>query len=451
MVLGFITLLSFSAEARQPNVVIIYTDDQGSVDMGAYGADDLKTPAMDRLASEGIRFTQFYSAAPVCSPSRAAMLTGRYNIRAGVPGNVSSTKGEPGMPSEQITLAEMFKAGGYATAHIGKWHLGFSEDTMPNAQGFDYSFGHMGGCIDNYSHYFYWNGPNRHDLHRNGVEVFEDGKFFPDLMVEETERFVREHTTDPFFIYFAMNAPHYPYQGETDWLEYYQKAGVASPRDLYAAFLSTQDERIGKLLELLDELSLTENTIVIFQSDNGHSTEERAHFGGGSAGPYRGAKFSLFEGGIRLPAIIRWPGSIESGGVRSQMVHACDWMPTLANLCGIPLLDQDIDGKSMLGILADPDADSPHEVLHWQVGLGQAAQWAVRDGDWKLIGNPADTSNGHERVKVDNKFLVNLAEDISEQSNLLDKHPDIAKRLESLHTSWISGILNPDNQGKASE
>ena len=166
------------------------------------------------------------------------------------------------MPSEQITMAEMFKAAGYTTAHIGKWHLGYIPEHMPNAQGFDYSFGHMGGCIDNYSHFFYWQGPNRHDLHRNGKEIFADGKYFPDMMAEEASAFIRHHKDEPFFIYFAMNTPHYPYQGEAQWLEHYKD--LPHPRNLYAAFLTSQDARIGKVIAALEENELRDDTIVNF-------------------------------------------------------------------------------------------------------------------------------------------------------------------------------------------
>jgi len=207
----FVILLSVSltaaAQNRQPNVIIIYTDDQGSVDAGIYGATDLETPNIDALAKRGVRFTQFY-----------------------VPGNVSSRKGSGGMPPEQITIAEMMKEAGYATAHIGKWHLGYTPETMPNAQGFDHSFGHMGGCIDNYSHFFYWAGPNQDDLYRNGKEIYMDGQFSPDLMVEEASAFMENHKNEPFFIYYAMNNPHYPYQGDPEWLEKYTKAGVPYPK-----------------------------------------------------------------------------------------------------------------------------------------------------------------------------------------------------------------------------
>ena len=169
---------------------------------------------------------------------------------------------------------------------------------MPNAQGFDHSFGHMGGCIDNYSHFFYWSGPNIHDLWRNGAEVFHYGEFFPDLMVDEAARFMEQHRDQPFFIYFALNMPHYPYQGDAKWLERFKD--LPYPRNLYAAFLAAQDERLGKLFANVDDLGLRERTIIVFQSDNGHSTEERAHFGGGSAGPYRGGEVQPVRG--RHPA-----------------------------------------------------------------------------------------------------------------------------------------------------
>ena len=278
----------FSAQDK-PNVIFIMADDQGSVDLGCYGAKDLHTPHTDRLAASGVRFTQFYSAAPVCSPSRAGALTGRWPVRAGVPGNCASQKGAKGaLPPEEVTMAEMFKAAGYATAHIGKWHIGYTPETSPQAQGFDHSFGHMGGCIDNFSHFFYWSGPNIHDLWRNGAEVFHDGHFFPDLMVQEAVRFIEQSKDRPFFIYYALNTPHYPYQGDAKWLEHFKDQ--PHPRKLNAAFIAAQDQRIGRLVANVEDLTgRRDNTIIIFQSDNGHSTEERAHYGGGSAGPYRGA------------------------------------------------------------------------------------------------------------------------------------------------------------------
>ena len=424
-----------------PNVILIVTDDQGAADARCYGAKDLETPAMDSLAARGVRFTQFYAGAPVCSPSRACLLTGRYPLRAGLVGNASSVPGGEGMPTEQVTIAEMLKAAGYATAHIGKWHLGFKPDQMPLGQGFDYSFGHMGGCIDNFSHFFFWEGPNRHDLYRNGREVFYPGRFFGDLMVEEASRFLDQNRERPFFIYFALNEPHYPYQGDVKWLERYKE--LPYPRNLYAAFLSTCDERIGMLLKKVDDLGLRERTLIVFQSDNGHSTEERAHFGGGSAGVYRGAKFSLFEGGIRLPGMISWPGHLPEGAVRGQMVHASDWMPTIAELCGAKLLNEDIDGKSIVPVIRSADAPSPHDVLFWHVGRGRNAEWAVRQGDWKLIGNN-QVAYGDKLNPEDKKlFLSNLATDVSEKQNLAAEHPDVVQRLLKLRQDWIAAHPEP--------
>ncbi|MCL5099008.1 MAG: sulfatase-like hydrolase/transferase [Candidatus Omnitrophica bacterium] len=422
-----------------PNVIVIMTDDQGSVDAGCYGARDLRTPNLDALAARGLRFTQFYSAAPVCSPSRAGLLTGRYPLHCGLPTNAASQRGKPGgLPSDEITMAEMFKAAGYATAHVGKWHIGYTPDTMPNAQGFDFSFGHMGGCIDNWSHFFYWEGPNVHDLYRNGHEVYYNGQFFPDLMVREASQFMEQHRDQPFFLYFAINNPHYPYQPDVKWLDAFRD--LPYPRNLYAAFVATLDQRIGALLHKLDQLGLRDRTIIVLQSDNGHSTEERAHFGGGSAGPYRGAKFSLFEGGIRLPVIVSWPGKIPEGQVRSQVTHSCDWLPTLAELCNVKVLNPRLDGLSLVPVLMSAAAPSPHSVLHWQVGVGPQAQWAVREGDWKLIGNAWDTSQnsqGRDRIPL---FLSNLAQDPGEKANYASDRPETVERLRKLHVDWTRQV-----------
>ncbi len=412
--------------ARRPNVVVILTDDQGSVDAGCYGARDLETPNIDALAARGVRFTQFYAAAPVCAPSRGGLLTGRYPLRNGVVNNGQV------LADGETTMAEMFRAAGYATALVGKWHLG--ERPGPNGQGFDHAFGHLGGCIDNYSHFFYWSGPNRHDLQRNGREVFLPGQFFPDLMVKEATEFIEAHRQQPFFLYFAMNMPHYPYQGDVRWLEHYKS--LPYPRNLYAAFVSTLDERIGKLLARLDALKLRDDTIVVFQSDHGHSTEERAHFGGGSAGPYRGAKFSLFEGGIRVPAIISWPGHVPAGEVRAQAAHSCDWLPTVADLAGVALPKAELDGRSLGGVLASTDAPPAHDLLHWDLG----PQWAVREGNWKLIGNPKDTSDKGPLGPNDKLFLANLADDIGEMQNRAADKPEIVERLKKLHDEWHAGL-----------
>ncbi len=436
----FSVLALTTTQARQPNVILIYTDDQGTIDVNCYGAKDLTTPHMDGLAKQGVKFKQFYSAAPVCSPSRAAVLTGRYPQRAQIPGNVSSHKGHAGMPAHQITMAETFKAAGYNTAHIGKWHLGYDETTMPNNQGFDYSFGHMGGCIDNYSHFFYWNGPNRHDLWKNGNEIWRDGSYFPQLMVDEASAFIEANQKKPFFMYFAMNIPHYPLQGTEKWRQHYKD--LEAPRRMYATLISTMDEMIGKLVSKIESLGLRKDTIIIFQSDHGHSQEERTFGGGGSAGIYRGAKFSLFEGGIRVPAIISWPGHLPEGESRDQLATAVDWFPTLANLAGIKRIDHRIDGKDITNLLMSSEARSPHDVFHWQTGGGKNPPWAVRKGDWKLLGNPRDTSMKAPITPTDKLFLANLREDPTEMKNFAQQQPQVVTELLKLHEQWVIDVKN---------
>jgi arylsulfatase A-like enzyme len=422
--------------ARKPNVILIFTDDQGTIDVNCYGSKDLYTSNLDRLAKEGTRFTQFYVGAPVCSPSRAALMTGRYPQGAGVPGNVSSQPGHTGMPTEQITIAEMMKAADYATGHVGKWHLGYTPETMPNGQGYDSSFGHMGGCIDNYSHFFYWSGPNRHDLWRNGREVWNDGEFFGDLMVDECKNFINENKEQPFFLYWAINMPHYPLQGKEKWRKKYQH--LDAPRRMYAAFISTMDEMVGKVIDHLDESGLRENTLIIYLSDHGHSVEQRTFSGGGSSGDFRGHKFTLWEGGIRVPCIVSWPGRIPQNAIRNQTAVSIDWMPTIAQYCGIKPPEHKIDGKSIVSIIESSDAPSPHKVIHWQTSRGK--HWAVREGNWKLVHNgPATDYKGRKLPKAET-FLSNIAQDATETKNIASSNPDIVRRLTNLHENWLSQI-----------
>lgn len=433
-------MLRFSSIAQQrPNVIVIYSDDQGAIDLNCYGAKDLETPNIDQLARSGTMFTNFY-ASPVCSPSRASLLTGLNPQRAGLPGNASELNDAVGMPTDRFTMAEMFKSAGYTTAHIGKWHLGYKPKMAPNAQGFDHSFGHMAGCIDNYSHFFYWNGPNKHDLYRNGKEVHYPGQFFPDLMLKESSQFMTASKKKPFFMYFAINLPHYPYQGDPKWLEHYNKKGLAYPRNLYAAFMSTLDDKIGQLLKQVTDLGLTNNTIIIFQSDNGYSTEERAHFGGGNAGNLRGAKASLFEGGIKVPSIISWPGKLPAGKVRDQFAVNTDWFPTLAELCNIKLPREDLDGKSLVNVIKNRTATTVHDQGYcWAF----KKMWVARKGKWKLLGNPVDTGVKGAAIELDALFLVDLEADPGETTNLASKYPDIVDAMKKQYQDWEK--LNPKN------
>lgn len=440
------TLISIDSLAqKKPNVLVILTDDQGYMDLGSYGATDLKTPHIDRLAETGVRLTQFYAAAPVCSPSRAALLTGKYNFNAGLFGNVApphhDPEGKSGLPTSEITMAELFKSNGYRTGLIGKWHLGHVPEKLPNGQGFDYFFGHQRGCIDNYSHFFYWSGPNLHDLYQNEHEVYRPGTFFGDLMVDEAKNFINKDSEQPFFMYWAINMPHYPYQGDTKWLEEY--ADLESPRKEYAAFVSTIDDLVGEVYAHLKAIGELENTIIVYQSDHGHSVEERAFFGGGDSGPFSGAKFSMLEGGIRVPAIIRYPQKLPQNELRNQWANSIDWMPTLAALAGIDLAPgHQIDGKNLVPVLLDPNNPSPHETMYWGTGLPENENhpWAVRKGPWKLIGNPSDPTGNLQFSEADKLYLVNLETDSTEVRNLAPRHPEKAEELHILYKNWVENF-----------
>ena len=334
------------------------------------------------------------------------------------------------LPVDRQYLAHEMKKSGYQTAIVGKWHLAggrrnaYDPELMPNGQGFDYSYGHMEGCIDNYSHFFFWAGPNRHDLWRNGEKIHEPGEFFPRRMTEEACEWIEKNRTEPFFMFYAMNTPHYPYQGDEKWLKHY--SNLDYPRNLYAAFISTMDEYIGKLLNKLEELGLKEDTIIIFQSDNGFSSEERAHFGGGSSGIYSGNKGSVLEGGIRVPAMISWPGHLPQNEVRSQPTHSIDWYPTLAELCGIPC-PGNLDGRSLVPVLHSAELETPDRPMHWILGN---KQWAVGEGRWKLCFNPKTRAAG--------KYLFDIETDPSEKHNKLTEQPETAEHLERLHHEWAA-------------
>jgi arylsulfatase A-like enzyme len=429
--LGFFFAVSTVSQAaeRKPNFLFVYTDDQRWDAMGVVQREQgdrarfpwFQTPNMDRVASEGVRFRNAFVTLSLCAPSRAAFLTGRYNHSNGVINNHTP------FPETSVTHATLLGAAGYKTAYIGKWHLGSGAGHKPLDHGFDYSFGFMGGCIDNYTHFFYWGEANRHDLWENNKRVRFPGRYFPDLMVEKTRAFIADHRSKPFFIYFAINMPHYPYQGDPKWVEHYRN--LPYPRKLYAAFVSTLDERVQQVLACLEENGLRDNTIVIYQSDNGHSVEERAHLGGGSSGPYRGAKFSVFEGGIRLPAIISWPGHLPEGEVRGQIAHGCDWLPTLAELCGVKTPAVELNGRSLVPVIKSATAASPHDVLQWRLGN----QWAVRDGPWKLLHNRNDQADAHKLSASDKEwFLANIDADPGEQTNQASAHPELVERLRKL-------------------
>ncbi|MFN3653640.1 MAG: sulfatase [Armatimonadota bacterium] len=414
--------------------MLFFSDDQGTLDLGCYGSDDLHTPHLDALAARGVRFTQSYTASPVCSPSRAALLTGRYPQRAGLTTNAPLTR-EGGMPGSQVTLAELLRDAGYRTALFGKWHLGNGAETDPNGQGFQQFFGHRVGCIDNYSHFFYWSGPHFHDLWRDRTEVHEDGKHFTELVVREARRFVRESGERPYFLYVPFNVPHYPMQPQAKYRERY--ASLPEPRRSYAGSITSMDAAVGEILAEIDRRGQRERTLVLFLSDHGHSTEERAGFQGGNAGPYRGAKFSLLEGGIRVPMIAAMPGRIPAGAVRDQLVTSVDLFPTVAELTGTPLPPRRIDGRSLTPVLRSRSAPSPHPVFHWQLG----DQWAVRQGDWKLVVNGVDTDHRQKLQGDERVMLSNLAEDATERRTRAADYPERVRQLTELHEEWTREVI----------
>ncbi|MDH3584681.1 MAG: sulfatase-like hydrolase/transferase [Phycisphaerae bacterium] len=430
--------------ADRPNVVLILTDDQGTLDANCYGSTDLHTPSIDRLAATGVRFTQAY-AHTVCCPARAALLTGRHPQRGGVnhwtQGNMKGGKGI-NMALEEVTLAEALRPAGYRTALFGKWHLGAHRDYGPKKQGFDEFFGIRDGFIDNYNHYFL-HGSGYHDLYEGTKEVQAKGQYFPEMMVQRSLRFIEQNRDRPFFLYVAFNIPHYPEQALKEHEKLY--ANLAAPRGPYASVVTTTDHYIGQVVGKLEEFKLRDRTIVIFMSDNGHSMEtgnrirvdnhasgyRKGHFygahGGGNAGKWRGHKGNFLEGGVRVPAIISYPGKLPGGEVRDQAITAMDWFPTVLELCGVDPPKTPRDGRSLLPVIRSASAPTPHPVLYFQ----WHRQWAVREGDWKLIGHA-------DRTKAS---LHNLAEQEPEKTNHAQTHPQVAARLRQLYQAWAKDVF----------
>ncbi|NNE93022.1 MAG: sulfatase-like hydrolase/transferase [Verrucomicrobiales bacterium] len=438
--------------AKSPNVVILFTDDQGTLDANCYGSKDLITPNIDKLAATGIRFTQGY-AHTVCCPARAALLTGRHPQRGGVnhwtQGNMNAAKKGINMALEEITLAEMLQTAGYRTALFGKWHLGAHPDFGPKKQGFDEFFGIRDGFIDNYNHYFL-HGTGFHDLYEGTTPVTDkDGKYFPGLMLDRSLEFLKENKEGPFFLYVPFNIPHYPEQALKQHEALYKDLEDPARRS-YGAIMTTTDFYIGKIVDKLETLGLRDNTIILFLSDNGHSEEtgnriqvddhksglQKDHFygasGGGFTGKWIGQKGTFLEGGIRVPMIVSYPARIAQGQTRDHIVTAMDWMPTLLDLCEIQVSQPPkFDGHSLLPILENPDAKSQYDgVLHFQ----WHKHWAVRDGDWKLIGRDGNP----------NYALHSLADPEPEAKNYAKEKPELVDRLKALHEAWVSEVMPKD-------
>ena len=444
------------AQTGRPNQILILTDDQGYGDLSCMGATDFRTPHLDALAASGVRFTNWYANSPVCSPSRASLLTGRYPGNAGVRSILTSHRTATGLPRDVPTLAEALTPLGYQTAMFGKWHLGLAEGSRPHDHGFDEWFGFMAGCIDYYSHICYWwmnqdlgvrqtpgVGDHRttplHDLWQNGEEVWEDGEYFTDLIADRAVEYVRRAARSgrPFFLYLPFNAPHYPMHAPKRYRRRF--AHLPWDRQIMAAMLSAVDDAVGAVLAELDRQGLRDDTLIHFQSDNGPSREarnwldgRRDPYYGGSAGRLRGHKFSLFDGGIRTPAIMSWPARIPAGQVVDGVGVAMDIFPTFLTAAGGDPSRYEVDGRDVTAMVTER-APSPHDRVFWEM----ARQTAVRQGDWKLVlnGQLAEGVPPEDAV-----FLANLADDPGERTNLARERPDLVAALREAARRWRDGI-----------
>ena len=425
---------------RRPNFIVFLADDLGCHDIGCWGASDLQTPNIDALAAGGARFTNWYAAAPVCAPSRAALLTGRHPLRAGVPGN-----GPPLRPTER-TIASLLQPAGYATALVGKWHLGDTAETVPNAHGFERFFGFHSGCFDYYSHRYYWGEPrtvNYHDLWRDRTEVFEDGQYSTELFAREAVRFIRERGDRPFFLYLPFNAPHYPMHAPARFTARFAK--LDRERRMYAAMIAALDDGIGQVMGALRDLRLLDDTLVFCSADNGATREARAGLDqksatAGNNAPFRGNKFSAFDGGMHVPMVMSWPGVIPKGQVLQQVGSHLDLLPTIAKAAGVAAPnDRTLDGFDALP-MAVAQAKSTHEAIFWSSG----GQLAVRRGNWKLVkdGKTFDgTADGNKALTGDDAlFLSNLDDDPGESKNLRHQYPAVADELDTLMAEWVKRV-----------
>jgi arylsulfatase A-like enzyme len=427
---------AIAAGERPPNFLVIVMDDLGCTDLGCYGAADLKTPNIDALAASGIRFTNWYSNAPVCAPARASLMTGRFPVHAGVASNGAV------LSPEQITIAAMLKTRGYSTGLVGKWHLGVPENGTPNDRGFDEFYGFHSGCVDYYSHRYYWGEPrvpNYHDLWRNRTEIFEDGQYLTERLSDEAVQFIGRHRTDPFFLCLTFNAPHYPMHAPAKYLERF--AALEPERRTYAAMISAVDDGIGRVMGELRRNGLIENTCIFFVGDNGATTESRAGLHGAAAtagknGPYRGYKFSLFDGGMHVPGIMSWPGRIPKEQTNSELVMTMDILPTIAKAAGAALpSNHKIDGTDIFPVAASK-AKSPHGALYWM----QNGQLAIRRDRWKLVINGFTAENWPQGNKPlqgdDSMFLSDLENDPGESRNLRRQRPEIVDELATMAYKW---------------
>ncbi len=395
-----------SPSPKRPNVVILVADDMGWGDVGYHGSE-IKTPNLDKLVAEGVELDRFY-AFPVCSPTRAAMMTGRSPLRFGITAPLGRSR--PGPPLDERFLPQSFRAAGYQTLMSGKWHLGGADGELPQERGFDHFYGFVGGVTEYYTRQDGRRG--RGDWQRNGERVSDRG-YSTDLLAAEAIRLLRERDRKkPVFLYLPFNAPHTPLQAPEAVIEKYRSI-EGRDRRVYAAMVDAMDAAIGRVLSALDDEGLGENTLVLFFSDNGGSRS-----GGASNRPLTGVKLSVFEGGIRVPAVMRWPGVLEAGRKSRQVVSVIDLLPTLTSAAGIEAGNtKPLDGQDVWPAIRDGK-----EVAHVDVVFGDRQQSAVLHGSWKLVRT--SRSGGEPQSR-----LYRIGSDPTEETNLASEHPDVVRDL----------------------
>lgn len=415
------------AAPRPPNFIFIFADDLGYADLACYGAPNIETPRLDQMARDGIRFTDFYSAAPVCTPSRAALMTGCYPPRVGLglipahgkrgPSGVLHPGHPYGLNPAEITIAQLLRDHGYATGCIGKWHLGDRLPFLPTCHGFDYYYGIP-----------YSNDMQPAPILRNTeIAVPEaDQDALVENYAEEAVGFIKKHKNQPFFLYFPHNMPHVPLHAS-------QRFRGKSDAGFYGDVIASIDWSIGRILDTLAEEGLAANTLVMFSSDNGPWLVKGEH--GGLATPLRGGKGSTYEGGMRVPCVAQWPGQIPPGTTCREVAGAIDILPTFARLAGAtPPQDRTLDGRDISPLLrAEPGARSPHAAYFY---YSRNSLQAVRAGDWKLkFEIPLQDEDLYRRYPHDDlkapEALYNLAVDIGEQKNVASDHPEAVERLRA--------------------
>ena len=430
--------------SRRPNFVVFMTDDQGYGDLSCMGNTDFRTPNIDAVAEQGARFTNWYSGSPVCSPSRASLLTGRYPGNAGVRAILAGHRKATGLTPQAPTIAAAVKELGYQTAIVGKWHLGLQEQSRPNQNGFDYFYGFMAGCIDYYSHIFYWSMADgktdpTHDLWENDHEFYDNGKYFTEMVTDKAVEKIRQmnREEEPFFLYVAYNAPHYPMHAPRKYLDRFPE--LPADRRIMAAMISAVDDGVGQIVDELKRQGILEDTVIFFQSDNGPSRESRNWmdgrgdpYYGGLPGGLKGHKFSLFEGGIRVPGIFCWPGHIPGGQVIDEPCAAMDVFPTLLTMAGGDPSQYQLDGMDISDVLLH-GAPSPHEELYWEM----EQQTAIRQGKYKLVLNGQLVESEPAQAPV---FLSDLSVDPGETVNLAEQMPELTQELTRKATAWRAGI-----------